>query len=446
MKKYFHLVLLFTLAVAVASCKKYLDVIPKGVVIPEKVSEFDLLLNSEPVTTSFPEQMMYASDDVHAPYSKVDDNPDANAYFWKTQLNNSVEANPAIWGPLYRSIYNTNVVIKNVLNAKDGSEVKRKQVFGEALAFRAAYYFDLATVYSKAYSASTAASDLGIPLVSSIDVTEKTPPRSSLQATFDTIISNLKTASEYLPQANRSNARLNKYSAFGLLSRVYLYMQDYTNAALYAGKSLEGTNDLLDYNNYFAGYELPVSEDNPEVLWHRLPNNIAAIFYITYSNELIETFSPDDLRLQLLAQDFYGIGEYYYGGPDYGSYGINVPEIMLNKAEALVHIDKADEAIDIINEIRSKRISADTYSPLTASGNAEALEIVLKERRWELALKGTRWMDMKRLDAQGKMPAVHRKDSGTGETLETLAPKSTHYTFEIPSRVLLFNPNMVKNF
>ena len=446
MKKYFSIGLLFSILIAGAGCKKFLDVVPKGVVIPQTVSEYDLLLNSEPITTSFPQQILYASDDVNANYTKIEDNPDANAYFWKTQLNNSVEASPAIWGPLYRSIYNTNVVIKNVLTARDGSDIKKKQVFGEALAFRAAYYFDLVTVYSKAYNASTALTDPGIPLVSEIDVTDKTPPRASVKATFDTIISNLKTAADYLPVNNISNARLNKYAAYGLLSRVYLYMQDYTNADLYAGKALEGKHELIDYNNYFGGFELPFSEDNPEILWHRLTNDIASIFYITYSPKLIDTYSPDDLRFQYLAADYYGTGEYFYSGPDYGSYGLNVAELYLTKAESLVHNKKIAEAIDIINMIRSKRIAEYAYEPLTASTEANALKIVLQERRWELALKGTRWMDMKRLDAQGKIPAVQRIDVATGEVLETLAPKSSRYTFEIPSRVLLFNPNMEKNF
>ena len=84
--------------------------------------------------------------------------------------------------------------------------------------------------------------------------------------------------------------------------------------------------------------------------------------------------------------------------------------------------------------------------PVTASTKEEALKIILNERRWELALQGTRWSDMKRLDAENKMPAVQRLDLATGEVLETLAPKSPRYTFEIPSRVLLFNPNMEKNF
>lgn len=446
MKNFFYIALLFTVGVAFTGCKKFLDVVPKGVVIPEKVNEFELILNSEPLTSSFPQQIMYASDDIMTPYTKLDDNPDANAYFWKTQLNNGVEASPAVWGSLYRSIYNTNVIISKVMNAVDGTEAKKKQILGEALTFRAAFYFDLATVYAKAYDPQTAGTDPGIPLVTSTDVTEKAPPRSSVKATFDTIIKNLKTASEYLPELSPSNARINKYVAYGMLARVYLYMQDYANAGLYADKALAAPHAILDYNDYFGGYEIPPSEDNPEILWHRLTEDYAAIFYITWSSQLIDTYSFDDMRKELLAVDYYGFGEYLYGGPDYGTYGIGFPEMMLVKAEALARDNKIGEAMNMLNTLRVKRIMTDTYEPSTAATKEEALQLVLQERRWELAIKGPRWSDMKRLDAQDRMPAVERLDMATGEVLETLEPNSTHYTFEIPSRVLLFNPNMEKNF
>jgi hypothetical protein len=43
------------------------------------------------------------------------------------------------------------------------------------------------------------------------------------------------------------------------------------------------------------------------------------------------------------------------------------------------------------------------------------------------------------------MQAVLRLDAETQATIGTLASHSPNYTFEIPSRVLLFNPQMTKN-
>lgn len=445
MKKYFNNILLLTLVIGFTGCKKYLDITPKGVVIPEKIAEYEGLLKSPTITQSFPSYMLYTTDDLNTEYNKIDDNPSANAYFWKSQLNNDVESSPIIWGQTYRSIYNTNIIINKVMSSVDGTETKKRALLGEALAFRAAFYFDLLTIYAKAYNKTTAATDPGLPLVTSIDVTEATPQRSSVQVTLNAIIADLKTAETTLPAVASGRARMNKYAAMGLLARVYLYMQDYPQAQIYAEKALASPHTLLDYNDFFIIYDMPISEQNPEVLWHRLPDDVAAIYYFTYSADLVSQYGPDDLRFQLYATD-YGSGEYNVGPPDFGTYGITFPEIYLIKAEALIRNNKINDAMDVLNLLREKRISAGSYTPSTAATIDQALALVWHERRLELAFKGTRWMDMKRLNELGKMPVVKRLELGTGTVIETLPAKSPRYTFEIPGRVLLFNPNMTKNF
>lgn len=445
MKKYLNNILLLTLIIGFTGCKKYLDITPKGVVIPEKISEYEGLLKSPTITQSFSSYMLYPTDELNTTFSKIDDNPTANAYFWKSQLNNEVESSPIIWGQTYRSIYNTNIIINKVMSSVDGTETKKKELLGEALAFRAAFYFDLLTIYAKAYNKATASSDPGLPFVTSIDVTETTPQRSSVQATLDVIIADLKVAETSLPAIAPGRARMNKYTAMGLLARIYLYMQDYPQAQRYAEKALAAPHRLLDYNDFFVIYDLPISEVNPEVLWHRLPDDVAAVYYFTYSADLVNAYTPDDLRFQLYATD-YGSGEYYVGPPDFGTYGMTFPELYLIKAEALIRNHHVNDGMDVLNTLREKRISIDTYEPSVAANEDEALALVWHERRLELAFKGTRWMDMKRLNELGKMPAVNRLEQGTGEVIETLPAKSPGYTFEIPGRVLLFNPGMTKNF
>jgi len=70
---------------------------------------------------------------------------------------------------------------------------------------------------------------------------------------------------------------------------------------------------------------------------------------------------------------------------------------------------------------------------------------VLAERRRELAFGGLRWFDMKRLDREGRIPEVQRINVTTAEVEATLPPHSPKYTFEIPVRVLNFNPGMERN-
>jgi len=88
------------------------------------------------------------------------------------------------------------------------------------------------------------------------------------------------------------------------------------------------------------------------------------------------------------------------------------------------------------------RIKKAAYQPLTASDGETALAIVLAERRRELVFGGLRWMDMKRLDKEGRMPELQRINRRTGEVLATLKPQGKAYTLQIPARVRKFNPNM----
>jgi starch-binding outer membrane protein, SusD/RagB family len=101
--------------------------------------------------------------------------------------------------------------------------------------------------------------------------------------------------------------------------------------------------------------------------------------------------------------------------------------------------------MELINMLRKKRIKADAYADESAVTQEEAIEKVLAERRREMAFSGQRWMDMKRLDADDRMPEVKRLNFETMVEDATLPPHSDAYTFEIPSRVLLFNPQMTKN-
>jgi len=52
---------------------------------------------------------------------------------------------------------------------------------------------------------------------------------------------------------------------------------------------------------------------------------------------------------------------------------------------------------------------------------------------------------MKRLDRDGLMKDVKRINRENSELQETLTPQSNRYTFQIPTRVRKFNPNMQVN-
>lgn len=442
MKRNLYIALLMLLSAGMPSCKEFLDVKPKGVILPEKLGDYEAMLNAPTMIETFPAHMIYITDDLQGRYTITERKSEANAYYWKPQMENSTEVSPPVWGEQYRSVYNCNVII-NYIGNTPGSELKKNEILAEALAIKAQCYFNLLTVYAKAYDPATASTDPGIPLVNSTDVTAEVPQRSTVQVTVDSIISSLQRAAASLPAASINRVRINKYGALAMLSRVYLYTGDYDNAILYADKALEVPHQLLDLNTITDREDMPISELNPESLWVRISPDYVVPGFLQYSDDLLTYFNDNDQRYFLFTRDPLPKERILADGNM--SFGITFPEIYLNKAEVLARKGSTGDAMDIINMIRKKRIKPAAYADLNAASPEDALQKVLAERRRELAFLGLRWMDMKRLDLEGRMPEVKRLNIETQAVEATLPPHSPNYTFEIPSRVLLFNKTMIKN-
>jgi tetratricopeptide (TPR) repeat protein len=436
-------ILMLSMAVSFTACDKYLDVKPKGLVVPEKLGDYEALLNAPTMVQTFPINLLDFTDDVFNKIDALNQSPTANGYFWRPMITINEKASPDIWGPLYRCIYNTNVIINGVPEVTDGTKEKRDEIIAEAKVIRANNYLELLTVFAKVYDPATAATDPGVPMVNSIDVTDKIPARSTLKATLDAIIGDVKAASEVLPATNVNRYRVTKYAAYGLLSRIYLYMGDFTNAALYTNKALEATHAILDYNSYANADLVPVYDLNPEVLWQRAAVSGTPIFMI-YSEDLNSHFNSSDIRYSFLTvTNNDGLGRSSFEGRY--SFGIGFPEMYLTKAELLARNNQYNEAMDIVNMLRKKRINTADYADQTATSGEDALTKVFAERRRELAFSGLRWFDMKRLDREGRMPAIKRINKENNQVEATLDPHSDNYTFEIPVRVQMFNPGMELN-
>lgn len=429
---------------SVVSCKDFLEVKPKGVILPEKLSDYENMLNSLTMTQTFPAALMYCTDDFYGEYSPIEQSMAANMFLWRQEIDINDQVSPIIWGQLYRVIYDANVIVNNAMKGTEATDQKRKEVLGEALLVRADAYFNLLTVFAKAYDPATAKNDPGLPLVTSSDVTGSTPPRAKLQVTLDTIVNNTLKAAEYLPPNNINRYRGTQAAAYGLLSRVYLYMADYPNAAKYAELGLKASHQLLNYNNYTSIRTLPISDLNSEILWQRASDNYSIPGQLLYSDDLKTYFNASDLRYSLLTiTNSKGLNR--GTPPGRANFGITFQELYLNAAEAAARDKNVQKAMDIVNKLRKVRIKTANYQDLTASNPEAALVIVLAERRRELAFSGQRWTDMKRLDKDGRMPEVIRLNKKTGAVLATLKPHSKEYTFQIPVRVRKFNPQMEIN-
>lgn len=431
----------------VISCKEFLDVKPKGVIIAQSLSDYEGLLNGTKMVNPFGINTLihFPTDDIidlnFSPQSLS--SPKGNTYFWVDYINNT-RINPDLWADLYKQIANLNLIKEGVLTATDGTKQQKKQYYAEALVGNSYYYHHLLSFFSVAYNKNTAAQEYGLPYVTSTDVSKPIPSRPSLQAMYEQLILDIVSAIPDLPETNINNMRVSKLAAYGMLSRIYMSMGDFPNALKYADLVLAtGQAKILNYADYTSS-QVPSTNINPEELWVRYTNNTG----FTCSPDLLANFNlTTDLRIQKLFQKKTD-GTYTYGGiTAYNpNRGITYAEIYLNKAECLARSGDSKGALEIINTvIRKNRFKATDYLALSASTAEEALQQVLKERRRELAFKGIRWIDMKRLDQEKRIPEVKRIAKDGVTVLAKLMPGSTAYTYQIPLMVQSFNADMPLN-
>ena len=154
--------------------------------------------------------------------------------------------------------------------------------------------------------------------------------------------------------------------------------------------------------------------------------------YATYlvSDKIISLFSNDDLR----KTTFWDKNKkpHKFSSTNSQSYGntYRLSEAYLNRAEALVFLDKWESAITDINTIREKRIEND-YE-ITATNREDALNKVWEERRRELCFEKHRWFDLRR---QG-MPELRPIFTNGGSRKEYILPTgSKSYTLPIPKKI-----------
>lgn len=461
MKHYYISWPVLLICLMLASCNKFLDVAPKGKTTLNTVNDFDLWLGNRLLCeiSGIP-QISWMTDHAQLiPWKPDLFGESERAYLWAEQLTDA-NTSPAMLSGAYNHIYYFNTVLENIDAATGGSEAQKQQLKAEALLGRANEYFYLVNLYGKPYNATTAASDLAVPFVTSADITSATPPRATVQQVYDHIIGDLTTALPNLPADNAGNRfRGSMHAAYSVLARVYLYMRNYPEAAKYAALSLQrpGGAAVTNYNGLAKGVFARDTRIN-EMIYARGSDPSSGTIIGIADSTFIKSYPATDLRL---AMTFYELtyADFNYNtvkpsagvrfSASYNGYydvevGTSVAEMKLIIAENAARSNVLPTAINQLNEIRVNRFAPADYQPLSSNNQEEVLDWVLRERRYEMPMNGLRWFDMRRLDAEGRMGTVTRLDQNK-KIIATLPPHSPRYTLQLPLNVVVFNPNMPIN-
>lgn len=375
-------------------------------------------------------------------YTSIPDH-EKRAYTWQNDIFSEFNSTED-WIHAYRVVFYANVVLEGVekLREKPHDAAILNSLEGSALFFRAFSFYNIAQLYAKPYDKSTASSELGIVLKLGASIDE-TIVRAPLDKTYQKIVDDLLKAEQLLPANVKFKTRPSRVAARALLSRVYLSMEDYENALIFADKSISDNSDLLDYNSISTTANSPFPNLNDEVLFFSILNNYRALAPqgSLVDSSLANSYQDNDLRkvlfLKASGDGYYFKGNYTGSTARFG--GIANDEIYLNKAEAQARTNKVGEAMTTLNNFLITRFSnAVPYVPLTASTEHEALNIILAERRKQLLYRGLRWTDLRRLnkDERFKITLTRKLFDGTDTLTYTLPPNDPRYTVLIPKEVI----------
>ncbi|RXK81194.1 RagB/SusD family nutrient uptake outer membrane protein [Filimonas effusa] len=456
MKRKIFIYIGIVLAVASASCRKYVEIPIEGRRVLENTEDYaSLLYNPNNMLRSY-SYPIYAGDDVGSDndtwQNGIANNSNGRAYSWASEIMLNAAQEDNDWTNLYYSIYVTNLAIVNVMDSKNGTDAQKRKVLAQALVNRAFYYLTLVNIYAKQYDAATAATDPGVPMRLD-DLVTGSLDRKSVQTVYNQILADLNQALSIseLPNVGDYTTDASKAAGYALLARTYLNMRNFTEAKKAAESALSLQSGLLDLNNYISGFtNYPQRHVDPEVILCKIAGPIGAM---PVSNAQLTLFADSvDLRYKVLIKPGSFAGTYnaylpyiyvkanianqgYMSGP-------TVPEMFLIKAECEARANDAGAAVTTLNTLRKKRFTAADYRDLTAANGTAALQLALLERRRELMGSGMRWFDQRRLTKDGLTPTITRVLKGTTYTLE---PGSNRYTFAIAQKYIDLNPEITQN-
>ncbi|MRG49166.1 RagB/SusD family nutrient uptake outer membrane protein, partial [Chitinophaga sp. SYP-B3965] len=267
--------------------------------------------------------------------------------------------------------------------------------------------------------------------------------RSSVKETYDRILTDLLLAIELLPSTAALPSRGAKVSAFALLARTSIAMEQYDKAGIYADSSLRLYNKLIDFNA-ISSTATNMGRFNVETIFYMQRSSDYLSTWQTdrvfVDQALFELYENDDLRKTRFFTIRNGNIAFKgnYNNSLIGFDGLATDEQYLIKAESLARSSSTAAAMEVLNTLLKTRWNNKVpYPVITAIDPEDALKKILTERRKELLFRNLRWMDLRRLNLDNRFKITLKRTIG-GEAY-TLEPDSYKYTLPLPDDIIAFS-------
>lgn len=495
MKKFF---LILIASALLCACDAFLtrlpqDAIGTGSVLSEK--DAIALVNAAYQPLQWPKfyNMRMWSTDVVAGESEVGAGGGTDGIETVQLANFSADPSNAAATDLWRGtpgILRANLAIEELLKMEDMDEALKTRLLGECYFLRAHYYFILVRFFGDVPLRTE-------PLYAGDELNSERTPKEEVYAQ---IIEDTEAAIKNLPykaQYDKDNlGRACKEAAEMMLAKIYLtlgtnydtvvdlcedieqqgydlstmdYADNWYNESTgklnqngpesifeiqYTGDPAASTNWLSDNDNQSQWLNCFIAPRNSSMVggggygWHHV------------NQEFVDSYEPGDLRkdVTIFYEGCPAFDSIDYD-PNWSTTGYNVrkwcvpvsvcdkvdncpanivvyrfADALLMKAEALNELKRTSEAKAPLNIVRARAGLPD----VTTSDYAEMKEIIIHERRMELAFEGHRWFDMIRIDGGEYAVKFLHKIGRTNATKDRLL-------YPIPQVEIDSNPKITQN-
>lgn len=385
------------------------------------------------------------------------------------------------WDILYIGVRNANLVLDRVPEIEMDDSALKERYLAEAKFLRAYYYFLLVQTFGD------------VPLILTTDVEAYELERSPRNEVLNQVISDLQDAESVLPTksqyASEDIGRATKGAAQSYLGKVYMFMNDFTNAEDYFGRVIDSQEYSLDpdYSNIFTkagengsetifaiqyNYNPPNTNNNPM----GVVQGSRAMYgwgFNAPTQDFVDEFETDDPRLEYTVYEngdamrdgktadvgnspsgFLNRKEYV--GEDEAPGGffnsandlilMRLGKVLLWYAEAANENGNTDDALDAVNSVRERaREGNPLILPDITETDQDALrQLIWHEQRVEYGQEYDRFFDLVRT---GRIGEVMRSYSQTYNT-----PKGGNFTDGIhevmpipPSEISLSEGKITQN-
>lgn len=452
--------------VCLVSCNDQLDITPKGQTILQKTSELELLLNNQMGLGSNHNLCIvcnecYPRNNVKSVLSKTNSLEYAFLTFDESVDRAALTPKDEIYSNAYSNIYYTNIILERADASEGGSEALKTQIKAEAHLLRAYEHYLLANIYARQYDEATAATTPGVPYVETTDVTT-TKEKNTLAEDYEKMLADC--ADEYIAALPDQAKEMRGSKAWGnaVRAKILYQMKHYSDALPYALKTLEYNGTIEDRRHVVDDGTWQVEELAPSNIMY-MPDFMGLPFDETVTLETLEKVEDGDIQFNYASD--YGdlIWDEYYGkrlsGVEgsrncscfdlyWNNWGVTSDRMYYVAAECYIRTGQIQKGMDLINKVRQYRIAPDTYQPLTASTEQEAMDILQRCKWIENLATYDNFFDSKRWNSEAAYSKTITRTMPVDDETKTysIAPDSKLWVFPFPANAVRNNKKLTQNY